>query len=272
MAITENKKSRSLVNLIGVPSLLFVMWQGSYWFLGLFTCILLLAAIELSNLARQQGGNPHTYLLSIGLLGILSTYIFSWMPSPHTWIFIIGLMSLFTEVFRGEDKPLLNIAIVNFGMIWLGLFLGSMVAIRLLPEHGFVLTISVFVSVWACDTFAFVFGTKWGKKKILPTVSPKKSWMGSIAGLVGSILFLYILFHQGFYDDWLRIHDVIALGIITGGFSQFGDFAESLLKREAKVKDTSDFLQGHGGILDRFDSLTIAAPMTWLYLQFMNLI
>jgi CDP-diglyceride synthetase len=71
MAITENKKSRTLVNLIGVPSLLFVMWQGGYWFVGLFTILILLGALELSDLARQQKGNPLTYLLTTGLLGLI---------------------------------------------------------------------------------------------------------------------------------------------------------------------------------------------------------
>ncbi|MBT5078911.1 MAG: phosphatidate cytidylyltransferase, partial [Candidatus Marinimicrobia bacterium] len=81
-----------------------------------------------------------------------------------------------------------------------------------------------------------------------------------------------ILFYNGAFGDWLCLTDVIAIGFITGGFSQLGDFAESLLKREAGVKDTSDYLQGHGGILDRFDSLAIAAPLTYLYLQYMSLI
>jgi len=83
---------------------------------------------------------------------------------------------------------------------------------------------------------------------------------------------MLILFYNGVFYGWLSLIDVIAIGFIAGGLSQLGDFAESLLKREAGVKDTSDYLQGHGGILDRFDSLVIAAPLTYLYLQFMNLI
>ena len=103
-------------------------------------------------------------------------------------------------------------------------------------------------------------------------MSPKKSWEGSIAGQVGSLLFLIILFYRGVFGEWLSLFDVVVLGFITGGISQLGDFAESLLKREAGVKDTSDYLQGHGGILDRFDSLAIAAPLTYLYLQYIKLI
>ena len=272
MAITENKKSRTLVNLIGVPSLLFVMWQGGYWFIGVFTALILLAALELSDLVRQQKGNPLTYLLMAGLIGLISAQLCEGAINQISILILVGLLSLCVEIFRGEDKPLLNMATVNFGMIWLGLLLGSLISVRLIPEHGFTITVAMFVSVWTCDTFAFIVGSKFGKTKVLPSVSPKKSWEGSIAGLVGAILFMLILFYNGAFGDWLCLTDVIAIGFITGGFSQLGDFAESLLKREAGVKDTSDYLQGHGGILDRFDSLAIAAPLTYLYLQYMNLI
>tara|TARA_B110000438_G_scaffold120595_1_gene117735 strand:- start:1787 stop:2644 length:858 start_codon:yes stop_codon:yes gene_type:complete len=272
MAITENKKSRTLVNLIGVPSLLFVMWQGGYWFIGLFTALILLAALELSDLVRQQKGNPLTYLLMAGLIGLIFAQLCEGTIDQISILILVGLLSLCVEIFRGEDKPLLNMATVNFGMIWLGLLLGSLISVRLIPEHGFTITVAMFVSVWTCDTFAFIVGSKFGKTKVLPSVSPKKSWEGSIAGLVGAILFMLILFYNGAFGDWLCLTDVIAIGFITGGFSQLGDFAESLLKREAGVKDTSDYLQGHGGILDRFDSLAIAAPLTYLYLQYMNLI
>ncbi|MBT7376949.1 MAG: phosphatidate cytidylyltransferase [Candidatus Marinimicrobia bacterium] len=272
MAITENKKSRTLVNLIGVPSLLFVMWQGGYWFIGVFTALILLAALELSDLVRQQKGNPLTYLLMAGLIGLIFAQLCEGAIDQISILILVGLLSLCVEIFRGEDKPLLNMATVNFGMIWLGLLLGSLISVRLIPEHGFTITVAMFVSVWTCDTFAFIVGSKFGKTKVLPSVSPKKSWEGSIAGLVGAILFMLILFYNGAFGDWLCLTDVIAIGFITGGFSQLGDFAESLLKREAGVKDTSDYLQGHGGILDRFDSLAIAAPLTYLYLQYMSLI
>ncbi len=272
MTITENKKSRTLVNLIGVPLLLFVMWQGGYWFVVLFTILILLGALELSDLARQQKGNPLTYLLTAGLLGLISVQLYDGAIDQISILILIGLLSLGIEIFRGEDKPLLNMATVNFGMIWLGLLLGSLISIRLIPEHGFIITVAMFVSVWVCDTFAFIVGSKFGKTKVMPSVSPKKSWEGSIAGLVGAILFLIILFYKDVFGGWLSLSDVIVLGFITGGLSQLGDFSESLLKREAGVKDTSDYLQGHGGILDRFDSLAIAAPLTYLYLQYMNLI
>jgi phosphatidate cytidylyltransferase len=272
MKITENKKSRTLVNLIGVPALLFVIWHGGYWFAGLFTLLIVLGALELSDLARQQKGNPLTYLLMTGLLCLILSQFYEDVINPTFILMLVCILSLCIEIFRSEEKPLLNIATVNFGMIWLGLLLGSIVSVRLIPYYGFIITVSTFVSVWICDTFAFIMGSKFGKTKVIPSVSPKKSWEGSIAGQVGSLLFLLTLFYRGVFGEWLSLFDVVVLGFITGGISQLGDFAESLLKREAGVKDTSDYLQGHGGILDRFDSLAIAAPLTYLYLQYIKLI
>jgi phosphatidate cytidylyltransferase len=272
MRIIENKQSRTLVNVVGIPSLLFVIWQGGYWFAGVFTGLILFGAVELSVLARQQKGNPVTALLIVGLSGLIFVQIYECPIDQITILILVGLLSLCIEIIRHEVKPLLNIATVNFGMIWLGLLLGSLISIRLIPENGFIITIAMFISVWICDTFAFICGSKFGKTKVLPSVSPNKSWEGSIAGLTGSILFMIILFYKDAFGEWLSLSNAITIGCITGGVSQLGDFSESLLKREAGLKDTSNFLQGHGGILDRFDSLAIAAPCIYIYLQFINLI
>ena len=90
--------------------------------------------------------------------------------------------------------------------------------------------------------------------------------VGSVFGMIGSILFMCILYSYNVYEGWITINNSIIFGIIFGGFSQFGDFSESLLKREFGLKDTSDILRGHGGILDRFDSLAIASPLALLYI------
>ena len=105
-------------------------------------------------------------------------------------------------------------------------------------------------------------------KKIIPDVSPNKTWVGTIAGFMSSIIFMLILERYDFFIGMIATADAIVIGIIAGGFGQVGDWAESLLKREAGLKDTSNFLKGHGGILDRFDSLTFAAPLTLIYYNY----
>tara|TARA_Y100000782_G_scaffold100609_1_gene115702 strand:- start:138 stop:704 length:567 start_codon:yes stop_codon:yes gene_type:complete len=177
----------------------------------------------------------------------------------------LTLTAMAMEIFRKKETPLFNISILVFSFVWLGLMLGSLSELRNLPDIGFKITLALFLSVWICDTGAFFFGKKYGKKKILPDVSPKKTWMGTIAGFISSMIFLLILNQAGYFPDIFSLVDVVVLGLITGIFGQLGDWAESLLKREAGVKDTSNFLAGHGGVLDRFDSLTFAAPLTLIY-------
>ena len=173
-----------------------------------------------------------------------------------------------TEIFRKRQTPLTNISSLVFAFIWLGVMLGSLSTLRNMPGIGFSITFALFLSVWICDTSAFGFGIKFGKRKILPTVSPKKTWVGSFAGLITSVFFMMILYRFNFFTYHVSYIDAFVLGLISGIFGQLGDFAESLLKREANIKDTSNFLRGHGGILDRFDSLTFAAPLTLIYCNY----
>ena len=117
-------------------------------------------------------------------------------------------------------------------------------------------------------THKVIIGKQFGKKKIAPIISPKKTWVGSLSGLFFALLFLLGCYYNQWFGYDLTLSKTILLGIIFGGISQFGDLFESKLKRIAKIKDSSQFLQGHGGFLDRFDSLIITAPATLLILYF----
>ncbi|MEE9167424.1 MAG: phosphatidate cytidylyltransferase, partial [Candidatus Neomarinimicrobiota bacterium] len=125
--------------------------------------------------------------------------------------------------------------------------------------------------IWISDSAAYAFGKKWGKKKILERVSPKKTITGSVAGLVSAVGFYLLVWRMGLLESSqsavsLSGIDALALGLIVGLFGQLGDFAESAVKRDMGVKDSGSILPGHGGVLDRFDSLSVASPMTFLYL------
>ena len=266
------KSSRTLVNLIGIPSLLAIIFVGdSFNNLPIFSVfviiVLFLGAREITTLSKGKGGKP-AILLLLFLLAILQidrNPAINWDISIHLLIVGLTLTAMILEIFRKEERPLLNISVLIFAFVWLGLMLGSLSELRNLPDLGFKVTLAMFLSVWICDTSALFFGKKFGKRKILPDVSPNKTWAGTVAGLISSVVFIGILYQFNYFIGLISTVDVIAFGIITGGFGQLGDWAESLLKREAGLKDTGDFLQGHGGILDRFDSLTFAAPLTLIY-------
>jgi len=270
--MTADKSSRTLVNLIGIPSLLAIIFVGdSFNNLPIFSVfviiVLFLGAREITTLSKGKGGKP-AILLLLFLLAILQidrNPEINWDIPIHLLIVGLTLTAMILEIFRKEERPLLNISVLIFAFVWLGLMLGSLSELRNLPGLGFKVTLAMFLSVWICDTSALFFGKKFGKRKILPDVSPNKTWAGTVAGLISSVVFIGILYQFNYFIGLISTVDVIAFGIITGGFGQLGDWAESLLKREAGLKDTGDFLRGHGGILDRFDSLTFAAPLTLIY-------
>ena len=270
--MSTKKSSRVLVNFIGIPAILVIIFAGdTFYHLPLFSVfimvLLFLAAKEIRTLSESQGGNPPFFLLVLFLLilQINRHPLISWNIPIHLLIIGITLTAMIWEIFRKETRPLLNISILVFAFVWLGLMLGSLATLRNLSGIGFKVTFALFLSVWICDTSAFFFGKKFGESKILPNVSPNKTWVGTIAGFISSIIFMFILDQYDFFNGMISTVDVVAIGIIIGGFGQLGDWAESLLKREAGVKDTSNILRGHGGILDRFDSLTFAAPITLIY-------
>jgi phosphatidate cytidylyltransferase len=183
-------------------------------------------------------------------------------------------MTLIWELFSKKEEPILNIISTLSGIMMVPLLLGTSVDIRQFDTlMNTNLTFTLVISIWSCDSAAFIFGSFFGsKKKILPKVSPNKSWIGSISGLIASLLIFVLFYNQDFLGDIFTLKDAIILGLISGIFGQVGDFSESLFKRDAGVKDSGKILQGHGGILDRFDSLIFATPITYLYIHFfMNL-
>ena len=270
--MAKNNSSRTLVNLLGIPSLLAIIYLGdSFSNIPIFSvfigAVLFLGAKEIPPLSNSKKGQPVISILFIflALLQIGRIPGIRWEIPIYILLIGIALTAMIVEIFRKKETPLLNISILVFSFVWLGLMLGSLSELRNLPDIGFKITLALFLSVWICDTGAFFFGKKFGKKKILPEVSPNKTWVGTIAGFISSMIFLLILNQSGYFPDIFSLVDVVVLGLITGIFGQFGDWAESLLKREANVKDTSNILAGHGGVLDRFDSLTFAAPLILIY-------
>jgi len=123
-----------------------------------------------------------------------------------------------------------------------------------------------FMLVWSCDTAAYAVGRAFGRTKLMPSVSPGKSLEGAIAGLLASIG--GALLARLWFAHYLTALDAVVLGALVGVFGQLGDLVESLLKRDAELKDTSTLIPGHGGVLDRFDSLLFAAPIVYYYLLF----
>ena len=192
--------------------------------------------------------------------------ITSIINSNTTFLILISCIIIFSfyEYFKLIiDKTCITIFNVLLGFFWIS-SIAWLIPIYYSLSSEFILII--FFSVWITDSFAFIMGKQFGKKKILPSVSPNKTWFGSLSGLFFSILFLLFIYYYNIFLSNFTLFDIIIIGFITGFFSQIGDFLESYFKRKLGVKDSSNLLLGHGGFLDRFDSFFTVSIIMYLYL------
>lgn len=268
-----NTAVRILVSVIAIPALLLMAYFGGVYFLSFVLIIAGISFYEFAVMARKKNANVNVYpgLIAVIFL-ILNQYRFFF--SQYNFLIIVFLVLLIIELFRNYGSAILNISTTLLGIFYFGLFGSTLVGIREfypnidgLYNNGGYLIISIFASIWICDSAAFFGGTALGKHKLFPRVSPKKSWEGAVFGFVFAILAMILA--KYLVLDFLLLKDAIAIGFITGTFGQIGDLAESLLKRDAGVKDSSGLIPGHGGIFDRFDSLLFSAPLIYLYLIYL---
>ena len=292
---------RIIVAAFGIPIALILIYIGSVPFFVAIIVLSSLALLEFYSLAEQKGISPKKY---IGLgFAILFQFVFLisfknyFSINPFMFAVIIFLsftmIMFFAELFRPSKTPIESISVTIAGIpyvvfffitiyilrefdLFLKLFhnhikvIGSSINYDLLlrmesiPNEkwgGFILV--MFSSIWLCDSAAFFVGKAFGKNKLYEKVSPKKTIEGAVGGLVFAIIAFigigYLLVPE------LTIFHLAICGVIVGTIGQAGDLAESLLKRDAKVKDSSDLIPGHGGILDRFDSILFVAPSIFIY-------
>jgi phosphatidate cytidylyltransferase len=226
--------------------------------------------------ANVTGGLLWSLTLQSIVSGIVlaqSFYALNWLLA-FLAVFAVGVTAILaTEMWRNKPNALVNVTMTIAGVAYVTLNLSVLMVLRdiaepefmgTISETGGALVLSLFGSVWACDSVAYFVGMAIGKHKIFPRVSPKKSWEGSIAGALGAIAAFW-----GFSAWWMpnmEITTILVIGSIVGIGGQIGDFAESWLKRDAVIKDSSAILPGHGGVLDRFDSMLFVAPLVWAYI------
>ena len=261
--------NRTIINVIGIPAILYLLWRGGLGF-ALFIFLVMIIGLDefyrMNTNERQSPVKLTGYIFTV----LMSAYYF-WLPAITllqglSFLACFIIITLFIEMGRDIPNPTRNMGITVLGIMYVPVLLGSVIALRNLDTiYSTYFTVSMVVAIWICDSAAFIFGMKWGQKKIFPRVSPNKSWVGSIAGLISTFIVFYVLRIQGILPD-LTLLDVAVFSIITGFFGQVGDFAESLLKRDVGVKDSGKLLLGHGGVLDRFDSITFSSPLAYAYI------
>ncbi len=178
--------------------------------------------------------------------------------------FLLFIFELFTQT----KRPFSNIASVVLGTIYIGVpfSLLALIAFRS-GEYSPNLVICLLLLVWANDVFAYFVGSYLGKNKLFPRISPKKTWEGSLGGVIGTMLTALLCFYI-FPSENLSLINWAVLGVLVAIFGSLGDLVESMFKRSLGIKDSGNLLPGHGGFLDRFDAFIFIIPFVTTYLWF----
>lgn len=257
----SNLTKRILMAFVGIPLILGSAYLGGVYFLIFSIIVSSLALWEFCSMFEKKGFAPLKYLgliISVGMI-IISESDSNFFES----IFLAAAILISSvEIFRKEKTPI-NSVILIFGIVYIVFPFIMLNILNILLAGNIV--ICIFILIWTCDTAAY-FGGRFLGKSQLSAISPKKTWEGAVSGFIFTIIISLII--HFIFPERLRLTDAIALGLIVGILAQVGDLFESLLKRYCGVKDSSDIIPGHGGILDRFDSLLFVTPVIFVYFIF----
>ena len=227
---------------------------------------------EFFRLMRADAKSPNQPL---GILFAVAMPLIS-LTNPVYLVAIVFLLFMLLGIWYvvNQRARITDVAITLFGPIYTGMTLSALVAVRsaaVLDNVGcIVLCIGIMMSVWANDSFAYLVGSRFGKHKMVPKISPKKSWEGFAGGIVGSVAswLLLLLFPQTHVTPLVAV----ACGVLCGVTGVIGDLVESRIKRGAGVKDSGNMIPGHGGLLDRSDSMLFVAITAYFLLRIMRVI
>jgi len=253
--------SRILVAAAGLPLVVAAVWGGGWWLFSLVAATGVLALHEFFWMTRPL--RPIAIAGYAGLLGLL----FAVERSGLDWAVgaLLGALALAFLV-KGlsgtTGSATVTVATTVLGPAWIGFGLGSALLLRDLPEHGFVGAVAVMLAVFADDTAAYLVGRLAGRHKLAPAISPGKTWEGFVAGTAAAVFVAFVALYDE-RDTFLSIGQSLVLGLVVAAAAALGDLFESMLKRDLGVKDAGRLLAGHGGVLDRIDSLLFALPAAY---------
>jgi phosphatidate cytidylyltransferase len=265
--MSEGQK-RLLVAAVGIPLFLTPAVVGGNWLWLLIILIQFRAVVEWSRLSTILGARPSRIWTFLLTLGIDAVFYFDFQPYSVAALAALLPIALCFEALRVHHKPYRDIASVALFVVYVGLPIAlwhwlAQVPLTDAPARLNMLLLLV-ATTWICDSAAYYGGRQFGKHPLYVAASPNKTWEGAICGFAASALVLPALGLS--IQVSFQPLDYVVLPFVVGVVGQTGDLLESLMKREAGVKDTSALLPGHGGVLDRFDSLLVSTPAFFAYL------
>jgi phosphatidate cytidylyltransferase len=255
-------KQRIVTGIVGGIAFLSLVYLGEEWYSLL---VLLLAVAGLYEFYRMAGIKPFGvagllgYLLMISLL--LPHLVLGIGQVPTADLLLPVLLLLFYPVLQKNQFHIEHVALTVIGALYIGYGFAYMAETRYIPNDGLILTLLVILGIWATDSGAYFIGKTWGRRKLWPSISPNKTVEGAIGGLLVTVL---IVLAVNAWIGSLTAAQALLIALVTGIAGQMGDLVESAIKRHFGVKDSGRLLPGHGGVLDRFDSLLFVFPVLHL--------
>jgi len=263
---------RILTAIVGIPVIFVCVYFGEIPFFALMLVVTFFCVLEYLSILKKY--KPHTIVSLVMAVLFFITLVFSpYLYMATALVAVAMLLILFAvEVFRGKNInfSITRISVSFVGAFFLPLALVHMVYLRSFGNDilGMRLIFAIFITVWVLDTAAYAFGKMLGKHKLAKKISPKKTVEGAIAGVVFGVI-TFVACRYIFMSDYFSVLQAIILGGIIAVVGQFSDLAESLIKRDGKIKDSGKLIPGHGGFLDRFDSYIFVAPVVYYVLLFL---
>lgn len=269
---------RILFAVIAAPASIAIVYFGDWALTILLSVLAALAAWELFRMARATGSAPFD-LAGISLAALCPIAVHAQRRGIYSLsltLIVAMVLLLFASAIwlRGPaGKPLSSVSITAFGVLYASLF-SYIYALRyhdyaVGAGAGTILVLLPVLLTWVTDIGAYVFGRTFGRRKLIPSVSPGKTVEGALGGLLSAVVIclVYVRFVLMPYAQLgLTLQGAILFAVVISVAAQTGDLAESVLKREAGLKDSSHIIPGHGGVLDRFDSLLFVLPIAFLML------
>lgn len=265
----NNFVKRTLSGFLFVTLIVGSILISKYSFAVFFALICGWAVREFHLLTNKQQGVKVDLIAAFvgGILLFASSFVYAsgiWRYSSFSIYGIYVVFVLILELYRKQTNPIHNWAYFILGQIFIALPFSLLNFILFINDWQPLVLLSVFVTIWVNDTGAYLTGVTIGKHRLFERISPKKSWEGFIGGGLFALLSGYVfslLIPEIQLVHWLIFSEIIVV------FGTFGDLIESLQKRTVGVKDSGDLIPGHGGLLDRFDSMLLAAPVIFIYLS-----
>lgn len=261
--------TRAITGFFFIAVLIGAVLLGPYVFVPVFSLIATCCVYEFYRMVHTENTQPLLFLgvgaAAFGLI-LVGTVLLGLLPYAVLPVGIVAVLLLYiAALFRKTAHPIQDVAYSLFGLIYAAIpFIFFMALGFVADTYNAYIPLGFLILLWTNDTGAYLAGRSMGRRKLFERISPNKTWEGFIGGVVLAVVAGFVL---SYYFEVFPLWNWICMALIIGIFGTFGDLVESMLKRNVGVKDSGNILPGHGGLLDRFDGLLMAAPLVYLFLK-----